>query len=503
MRAISTVKERARHMTSTCPRNHTSSGPSELSAASWTVIRTHERVLEPSRLRRRFRADKITAVSVIRGERLLKARRVLLVLLIALFVVNDLAIAAAQLVAPHAETVDFRVYFAAAQSLAHHRSPYIAPPQCCFSAGAMSGYTYPPLFAFVLIPLTRLSVNDAGRIWLVVNYASLLGVLLIGVRAARPRLALETIAWLALLMLASPQIGAAMYGIQVDPFVLLLEAVFAWSVVTARLPLIGGVALALAACLKISPLLVAPAVLLLPRDRALQALGGLAGGLVAGMLAMLAISSQSVFYYFTQVLPSFSGGVINQWDRSLPGVVLRALHSQGVHPTRGLGTAFLVLEVIALVGTWVACSRVAGTSGRALTVAGLLSVVPIFQGVTWDHHLIVELLVLILLAPLLRARSLACVLAISGVLVTGVNQQIVDRWLTSWGFEPPHGTAQLMLFIVAASIDLIGMVATLTGVLVLARRLTRRDLVGHSSPLRSQLRVRHSNSVTISSILQA
>jgi hypothetical protein len=123
-------------------------------------------------------------------------------------------------------------------------------------------------------------------------------------------------------------------------------------------------------------------------------------------------------------------------------------------------------------------------------------VVPIFQGVTWDHHLIVEILVLILLAPLLRARSLACVLAVGGELLTGVNQQIVDRWLTSWGFEPPHGTAQLILFIVAASIDLIGMVATLAGVLVLARRLTHRDLVGHHSPLGRQWRVHQSNSAT-------
>lgn len=421
-----------------------------------------------------------------RGERWLKARRVLVAILIGVFVVNDLSVAVAQFMAPHAGSVDFHVYFAAAQALAHHTSPYITPPPCCFSPRAMIGYTYPPLFAFVLIPLTRFSVDGAARIWLLVNYVSLLGVLVIGVRAARPRLAPETIAWLALLMLASPQIGAAMYGIQVDPFILLLEAVFAWSVVTNRAPVLGGVALALAACLKVSPVLIAPAVLLLPRDRAIQAAGGLAGGLIAGLLAMLAISSQSVFYYFTQVLPSFSSGVINQWNRSLPGVVLRTLHSQGVQPARNLGTAFLVLEVIALVGICVVCARVSGTAGRALTVAGLLSVVPIFQGVTWDHHLIVEILVLILVAPLLRVRSLGFVLVVGGELLTGINQQIVDRWLTSWGVEPPHGPAQLILFIGAASIDLIGMLATLAGVLVVARQLTHRHLVGRPALLRDR-----------------
>jgi len=43
------------------------------------------------------------------GERLLKPRRALLALLIAVFVVNDLVVAVTQLMAPHAGTVDFHV----------------------------------------------------------------------------------------------------------------------------------------------------------------------------------------------------------------------------------------------------------------------------------------------------------------------------------------------------------------------------------------------------------
>ena len=69
-------------------------------------------------------------------------------------------------------------------------------------------------------------------------------------------------------------------------------------------------------------------------------------------------------------------------------------------------------------------------------------------------------------------------LAVGGVLLTGVNQQIVDRWLAARGLEPPHGSAQVILFVAAASIDLIGMVAALSAVLVLARRLFQRDPVG-------------------------
>jgi hypothetical protein len=118
----------------------------------------------------------MTAVSHLRGQRVVEARRVFLALLIAFFVVNDLTIATAQFMAPHAATVDFHVYFVAAQALAHNASPYITPPPCCFSPRAMSGYTYPPLFAYLLIPLTRLSEDGAARVWLLVSYASLLGV---------------------------------------------------------------------------------------------------------------------------------------------------------------------------------------------------------------------------------------------------------------------------------------------------------------------------------------
>ena len=392
----------------------------------------------------------------------------MLAVLLGLFAVNDIVIGVGQLVAPHAATVDFRIYFAAAQALEHGRPIYASPPPCCFNIAAMRGYTYPPLFAYLLIPLTALPIDDAGRVWLGINYASLIALLVIGARAARPRFAPETIGWLVLMMLASAPIGAAMYGIQVDPFIVLLEAVFAWSIVTDRRVALGGAALALAACIKVSPLLIAPAILLLPRRRALQAFIGLAAGLAGGTLTMLLISPQAVAY-ITHVLPSFSGGVVSPWNRSLPGVVLRMLGSQGVHPESSLGTVFLLVEIAALAATWFVCSRAPGASGRVLTVAGLLAVVPIFQGVTWDHHLTVEILVLVLLAPMLRVGSPAWILAVGGVLLTGVNQQIVDASLRSHGLEPPHGVAQLALFGAGASIDLIGMLATLAAVLLSAR----------------------------------
>jgi Glycosyltransferase family 87 len=410
-------------------------------------------------------------VSVLTSDRIRPYRWGVLLLLLGLFTVNDIVIGVGQLIAPHAGVVDFHIYFAAAQALAHGKPLYATPPPCCYNPAAMSGYTYPPLFAFLLVPLTGLPVDDAGRVWLAINYVSLIAMLVVGVRIARPRLSFEVIAWLVLVMLSSSQIGAAMYGIQVDPLILLLEAVFAWTIVTERRLVLGGVALAFAACIKVSPLLIAPAIMLLPRRSGLQAFAGLAAGLAAGAIAMLAISPQAVDYV-AHVLPSFSGGIVNQWNRSLPGVVLRTLNSQGLHPGSGLGTGFLVLEIAALATTWFVCSRVPGASGRLLTVAGLLAAVPIVQGVTWDHHLSVEILVLILLAPMLRRGSVEWVLAVGGVLLSGVNQQIIDGWLISGGLEPPHGVAQVALFVLAASIDLIGMLATLTALLLVARRQT-------------------------------
>jgi hypothetical protein len=272
-------------------------------------------------------------------------------------------------------------------------------------------------------------------------------------------------------VLASGPVFAALYGLQATPLVVALEAVFAYSVVRDRWLVIGGACLAVAACFKLTPLLLLPVLLMLPQRSGLRALAGIGAGLVAAVAVMVLASQQSVFYV-TRVLPSFSGGVLAPWNRSLPGVVLRAADVGGVHPAPAVGTAFLLIELAALVATVAICRRAPGRSGRALMVAGILAMIPIVQGVTWDQHLVVELLVLILLAPLLRLGSLPWWLAILGVALITVPQfSTVDTWLANARMEPPRSAVAFVLFVAAAAINLLGMIAIWSAVALTARRV--------------------------------
>jgi len=240
--------------------------------------------------------------------------------------------------------------------------------------------------------------------------------------------------------------------------------------------------LALAAAFKVSPLLIAPAILLLPRPSAYRALGGLVGGLTAAGLLSLALTDQATYYVF-DVLPSFSGGVVSLNNLSLPGVILRALVAGGVHAAASLDVIFLVLEVAALVATWMLCRGVPGARGRALMIAGFLAVIPIVQGVTWDHHLIAEILVLILVVPFTRRWSAGWVLAVGGTLVATANQHVLENWLAAHGVAAPYNTFTFTVFVAAASCNLIGMCALWAGVVVTARNMRTRDAVDAPLPV--------------------
>ena len=84
---------------------------------------------------------------------------------------------------------------------------------------------------------------------------------------------------------------------------------------------------------------------------------------------------------------------------------------------------------------WYVCPRVPGASVRVPTVAGLLSVAPSFQGSPGITTRSSRLLALNLPARPSPSRIAGRMLAVGGVSLSGVNQQIVDRWLAARGRE--------------------------------------------------------------------
>lgn len=421
-----------------------------------------------------------------------RARRTLLVVLLVAVGINDLINLAAEFAAPHAGGIDFSVYYRAAQALAHHGALYSTPPACCYNASAMSGYTYPPLFAFLMMPLTALSIDNAGRVWLVLDCLALVALLVIGIRAAPGRISLEARAWLVLLILTSGSVAGAIHEMQATPVVIALEAVFAWCIIQDRAPALGGFVLGLGTTIKAWPLLLAPAALRLPRRRATRVLVALAVTLIVALAVMFAVSPQLTFYV-TRVLPSFSSGVVAPGNLSLPGVVLRSLAAAGVPPPSALRFGFDAFELAAIVVTLVICRGIPGKAGRALTVAGLLAIVPIVQGVTWNHHLIASILALVLVLPLMRAGSREWLLAVGGCVGAMIWQARIADALAAAGWNPPHNAIQFAVFVAAAALDLSGMCALWLGVMLSARRLRStnaradQELIGRPIGSRAQV----------------
>lgn len=200
---------------------------------------------------------------------------------------------------------DFGHYFAAARALAAGDTPY-----------TVLAFDYPPLPAFLLLPLAGLEELAARQAWLVLGQACLLAAagllwsLLGGGRAA-------LLAVAAVWCLAGTVAENLVLG-QVSPLLLLLLVLCLWGLARGR-PALSGGAVGAAAALKLWPAVLFGAHLLAGRRRAL------AGGGVA-LLLLLVLPWGLVFTLPAPHLPEAAGywmGTPALLNFSLPAVALR------------------------------------------------------------------------------------------------------------------------------------------------------------------------------------
>jgi alpha-1,2-mannosyltransferase len=249
-------------------------------------------------------------------------------------------------------------------------------------------FTYPPFAALLFAPWQRTfnSVGAVQAVWTMCNVAALVGVLVLSVRLVKPSLDRMATWRLALALslpalLLNPVLITIGFG-QVNLFVTFLVM---WDLLSERrigkrqMPL--GVAIGLAAAVKLTPLLFVPYLLLTRRWRA-----ALTCVLTFGAceLVTLAISPTSSKAYWTKAIfkPGRAGDLSIVDNQNLWGVLDRFTH--GVLPD---AVALPLLVVTAVAGLLLAAQahrRSSPLLGVLICATTCLLVSPI----SWVHHMV-------------------------------------------------------------------------------------------------------------------
>lgn len=373
---------------------------------------------------------------------------------------------------------DFDQFFPAARAVAAGRDPYESFLRTCPGGHwCKGGYIFPPLLAEAMRPLTFFSEHNAAAAWLVISHLCLLlAILLIGraIAAFVPehlRLLLLTATMMFLPLYVS------LYFLQVGMVLVLLLSLAAIAHMrqSDRGASAAGTWLGLASVLRVTPVLVTPALLFTgtgprPARRALASLA--ATGL--GVLALLEVLTPYTLEYFTRVLPRIGGGTGILDNQSLPGLLERTFELFALPALPAAVTGLLVLLAF-LFPSWLAArraNRVApGPHVAAATFALFLAALPIVSSITWQHHLISELLVYALALPLLVStarprRRLAGWLMVASYPLMLADRHMTDPLALGLGLGQPSGW-RVLPFLVVTSVNLLGMLCLWTAVLLL------------------------------------
>jgi hypothetical protein len=260
---------------------------------------------------------------------------------------------------------DFLSYYIGAAAL-HYEEPYAL--ETFESVAAASGikfaglYLYPPTFAILLQPALLISPYAGSLLWFGIN----LGLLLIGVGILLRQINLSdhrirAALWL-LPILFTPVLMTFYLG-QVNILIFLL-IVLVWLTFVNERPYTAGALLALAAWIKLWPVVLV-AYFVWKREWKVVA-AAIIGALLIGVLTFALAGVGPTTSFFTDRLPEISQGTepgIDHLNQSIPGFFAKMFSpsSQYVHPLiysptlAKQGTRIAVLLLV--VATIILCSR--------------------------------------------------------------------------------------------------------------------------------------------------
>jgi alpha-1,2-mannosyltransferase len=286
---------------------------------------------------------------------------------------------------------DFVNYFGGAQAAAHGTDIYADFKRSWGSEAWVVAYIYPPFFAEVLAPLSPLGLVAAARIWLLAVHAAFFGSLALLLRI-NPELSVAARRLFMVGALAFMPVYLNLKFQQVATLWLLLLCATVWAARRRRDGLAGAV-IAIAASLKVSPVLFVPFFARLGRWR-VAAFGSGALALITTVTVVLAPGS---WQFFTVVLPRIGLGTAN-WDNgSIDGLISRivqlspAIVGGGTQLVAKLAIALLSAMVIGIT-LWQSRGGPDQTWTLRLGASALVTGLLIASSVTWQHHLVTLLL---------------------------------------------------------------------------------------------------------------
>lgn len=307
-------------------------------------------------------------------------------------------------------TRDFPTFYDAAVAVAEGKDPYdLRALRAIHGERGNPGrqlfpYIYPPAFAVLLRPLTFLPFFTANRVWAGLSHLSLAASLVLlarGFLRHRAPAALQVALLGSVALLFHPIASTLEHG-QVNHFLLLLLLAF-WMLRRSGREVAAGVALGVAAVLKMSPaLLVGYA--LVKRERKL-ALVAVASGAALWAASMAAGGVAPTFAFFGRALPAlgyggeppglFASGDV--WNGGWNGLSSRLGAALGL-PAAVTPIAAYAAALWLLAGFARAVGRARAPRGEDDgEVAAVIVLMLLLSSWTYHHHFVLLLPVLALL----------------------------------------------------------------------------------------------------------
>jgi len=341
---------------------------------------------------------------------------------------------------------DLDAYLAASRAIWHGQplyAPFLHHP---FPDAALRpAYIYPPVFALLVAPVGLLSDAAANIVWLVLGQVALVAALVITLRWLRPPL------WAVTGILCAT---ATFYPLWIDGvqgqanlLVLLLVTAAIAGIVQGKPKL--GVALGVAAALKLTPLFLLAWLLL---DRRFREAAWMLGAFIGVTAAAALVRFDDTQVFFRQVLPALARGTAIYANQSLQGVTARvATDNPYTQPWTLVPWASVVavIGIAALTGLWFVRTR---RQPALLRAAAFLPLLPLASSVTWPHHLVILLPVIWygFIAIAGRGWPLPATIAMGLLLLLF---SVVARWPVGPAFNQPGfrtaQTADPAVFLVA------------------------------------------------------